>query len=264
MENGFQNGPNFSPANRRFWHPFLDIDLFMFFGRPLAPFRHLLAPFLLASFWLPLAPFGRPFGSKWLIVGVLWLHFGHSGNQFSHFCGRLASHFDPLTFWPFHLLTFRPFDALTFWPFHVSTLSRVHAFAFSCFHFSLFHLFTLSPFHFFTFSLLHLFTISRFHVFTKWLSPNKFLVFNFCNMKSHFSLFPFPTLWFERSINLIKHKCPVWSVFVARAMAVCDRKWLRIRYFAGVSFLPQIKLFYKPVNLFIKESTFLWKNQIVL
>ena len=54
-----------------FWRPFSDIDFWMHFGRPLAPFWHPLG-----SIWLPFGTLWAPFWSLW---APFWLHFRSLG-----------------------------------------------------------------------------------------------------------------------------------------------------------------------------------------
>ena len=63
-----------------FSRPFPNIDLWMHFGRLLAPFR-----LPLGSFWLPLVPFWLPLGIFWVVFGAIWFTFAHPMVLFSHF-----------------------------------------------------------------------------------------------------------------------------------------------------------------------------------
>ena len=92
MENGSQNGPANCMGGHLFSRPFLKVDFWMHFGRPLA---HFGLPF--GALWLPFGSLWLPFGFLWLPFSELLVPFGslfaHPGIRFSQFCNLLAFRF---------------------------------------------------------------------------------------------------------------------------------------------------------------------------
>ena len=83
-----QNGPAKLTGWPPFSHPFSDIDFWMHFGRSLAPFGGLLAPF-----WSLRVPLGLHFGALWSTWGPFWLHFDPCWHPFRSIRGPLGAFF---------------------------------------------------------------------------------------------------------------------------------------------------------------------------
>ena len=74
---------------RPFGDPVAQLDFWMYFGDPLAPFGSLWLPF--GSLWPPFGSLLAPLAPFWLTLAIFWLAFAHPKATFPPFCCLLPS-----------------------------------------------------------------------------------------------------------------------------------------------------------------------------